>query len=145
MLSVLHCELFQVDFDQWFTNTLLQELKIKHNNYRVIRRRVTALIGRWTGIKLSTELRPALYECIINLLGPDEDMAVRLTAASTLRYAIDDFEFNCDQFKDYMFSAFNLLFGLLREAVECETKASVIIPLLMSKKNLIIFSIRCKC
>ncbi|KAJ8915196.1 hypothetical protein NQ315_015419 [Exocentrus adspersus] len=116
----------EVDFDQWFTNTLLQELKIKHNNYRVIRRRVTALIGRWTGIKLSCELRPALYECIINLLAPDEDMAVRLTAASTLRYAIDDFEFNCDQFKDYMFSAFNLLFGLLREAVECETKMQVL-------------------
>lgn len=63
-----------MDFDQWFTNTLLNELKIKDNNYRVIRRRVTALIGRWTGIKMSTELRPALYECIIGLLRPEEDM-----------------------------------------------------------------------
>ncbi|KAJ8961664.1 hypothetical protein NQ318_021262 [Aromia moschata] len=116
----------EVDFDQWFMNTLLQELKIKDNNYRVIRRRVSALIGRWTGIKLSSELRPTLYECIIDLLGPEEDMAVRLTAASTLRFAIDDFEFNCDQFKDYMFSAFNLLFNLLREAVECETKMQVL-------------------
>jgi hypothetical protein len=97
---------------------------VKHNNYRVIRRRVCALIGRWTGIKLSPELRPALYECVINLLGSDEDMAVRLTASSTLRHAIDDFEFNSDQFRDYLDSAFNLLFNLLKEANECETKVS---------------------
>jgi hypothetical protein len=99
---------------------------VKHNNYRVIRRRVCALIGRWTGIKLSPELRPALYECVINLLGSDEDMAVRLTASSTLRHAIDDFEFNSDQFRDYLDSAFNLLFNLLKEANECETKMHVL-------------------
>lgn len=116
----------EVDFDQWFTNTLLNELKIKDNNYRVIRRRVTALIGRWTGIKMSTELRPALYECVIGLLRPEEDMVVRLTAATTLRQAVDDFEFNSEHFKDYMFSAFDLLFGLLREAAECETKMQVL-------------------
>ncbi|CAG9854440.1 unnamed protein product [Phyllotreta striolata] len=116
----------EVDFDSWFTNTLYQELKIKDNNYRVIRRRVTSLFGRWIGIKLSTELRPVLYECINNLLDPKEDMAVRLTAASTLRYAIDDFEFNCEQFKDYMYNAFNLLFALLKESKECETKMQVL-------------------
>lgn len=49
---------------------------------------------------------------------------VRLTAATTLRQAVDDFEFNSEHFKDYMFSAFDLLFGLLREAAECETKVS---------------------
>lgn len=116
----------EVDFDQWFSNTLVQELKIKNNNYRVIRRRVTALIGRWTGIKLSSGFRPAMYDCVVGLLSPEEDMVVRLTAASTLRYGIDDFEFNCDQFKDYMFQAFDLLFRLLKEASECETKMQVL-------------------
>ncbi|CAH1127188.1 unnamed protein product [Ceutorhynchus assimilis] len=116
----------EVDFDLWFRNTLVHELKIKHNNYRVIRRRVTDLIGKWIGIKLSGELRPALYECFVGLLAPEEDMVVRLTASATLRYAIDDFEFNCDQFKDYMFNAFDLLFGLLKEASECETKMQVL-------------------
>lgn len=70
-------------------------------------------------------MRPALYECINDLLRADEDMAVRLTAANTLKFAIDDFEFNVDQFKDYMFFAFNLLFNLLKEATECETKVSL--------------------
>ncbi|CAH1155509.1 unnamed protein product [Phaedon cochleariae] len=115
----------EIDFDQWFVNTLLQELRIKHNNYRVIRRQVTSMIGRWT-IKFRSELRPALYECINSLLAPNEDMAVRLTAAATLRFAIDDFEFNCEQFKEYMFDSFNLLFTLLKEARECETKMQVL-------------------
>ncbi|KAL3277503.1 hypothetical protein HHI36_012849 [Cryptolaemus montrouzieri] len=116
----------EVDFDQWFTTTLMEELRIKHNNYRIIRRRVSALVGRWTGIKLSAELRPTLYQCVINLLGPDEDMAVRLTASSTLRYAIDDFEFNSEQFRDFLEPAFNLLFGLLKEVTECETKMHIL-------------------
>lgn len=111
-----------MDFDQWFLNTLIEELKIKHNNYRVIRRRVSSLIGNWTGIKLSLELRPALYECVTSLLGPEEDMAVRLTASTSLRHAIDDFEFNSEQFRPYLDKAFNLLFNLLKEAKECETK-----------------------
>ncbi|KAK9736615.1 Importin-beta N-terminal domain [Popillia japonica] len=116
----------EVDFDQWFLNTLIEELKIKHNNYRVIRRRVSSLIGNWTGIKLSLELRPALYECVTSLLESTEDMAVRLTASTSLRHAIDDFEFNSEQFRPYLDKAFNLLFSLLKEAKECETKMHVL-------------------
>nr|XP_022913125.1 importin-11 [Onthophagus taurus]XP_022913126.1 importin-11 [Onthophagus taurus] len=116
----------EVDFDQWFMNTLTEELKVKDNNYRVIRRRVTSLIGNWTGIKLSPELRPALYNCVTNLLESDEDMAVRLTASTALRHAIDDFEFNSEQFRPYLDRSFNLLFCLLKEAKECETKMHVL-------------------
>ncbi|KAK9880322.1 hypothetical protein WA026_010202 [Henosepilachna vigintioctopunctata] len=116
----------EVDFNQWFANTLLEELKIKHNNYRILRRRVSALIGRWTGIKLSSDLRPALYQCVIHLLQTDEDMAVRLAASSTLKLAIDDFEFNAEQFKDFLEPAFSLLFQLLKEVTECETKMHVL-------------------
>ena len=112
----------QIDFDQWFTTTLTQELKVRHNNYRVIRRRVLLLIGNWTGIKLSRELRPMLYDSIAQSLIHDEDMAVRLTASTSLRYAIDDFEFNSEQFRPYLDSCFTLLFDLLKEAKECETK-----------------------
>lgn len=125
-LRFLYTIYLQVDFDQWFTTTLTQELKIKHDNYRVIRRRVSSLIGTWTGIKLSAELRPALYDCVLNLLNPEEDMAVRLTASMSLRHAIDDFEFSCEQFQPYLDPTFALLFNLLKEASECETKMHVL-------------------
>jgi hypothetical protein len=111
-----------VNFDQWFSTTLTQELKVKGDNYRVIRRRVVWLIGQWTGVKLSSELRPALYSATLPLLQGDEDMAVRLTASNTLKHAIDDFEFNTDQFLPFLEPSFALLFTLLKEAHECDTK-----------------------
>lgn len=44
-LSAFH--LFdEVDFDQWFENQLLNELKIKGNNFRIIRRRAIWLVGK---------------------------------------------------------------------------------------------------
>ncbi|XP_045467255.1 importin-11 isoform X2 [Harmonia axyridis] len=116
----------EVDFDNWFIRTLSEELKIKHNNYRIIRRRVSVLMGKWAGIKLSPKLRPYMYECVINLLSCQEDMAVRITASSTMRYAIDDFEFDAEQFKDYLEASFNLLFQLLKEVQECETKMHIL-------------------
>lgn len=97
---------------------------MKADNYRVIRRRVAWLIGVWTGVKLSSELRPALYSMTLLLLQSDEDIAVRLTASSTLQHVIDDFEFNTDQFLPFLESSFALLFTLLREVRECDSKVS---------------------
>ncbi|PSN49429.1 Importin-11 [Blattella germanica] len=116
----------EVNFDQWFSTTLTQELKMKGDNYRVIRRRVVWLIGQWTGVKLSPELRPSLYAVTLPLLQGDEDMAVRLTASNTLKLAIDDFEFNTDQFLPFLEPSFSLLFSLLKEAHECDTKMHVL-------------------
>ncbi|XP_044739459.1 importin-11 [Chrysoperla carnea] len=116
----------EINFDQWFSLTLIQELKVKDNNYRIIRRRVVWLIGVWTSIKLSQELRPILYDTLLMLLQPNEDMAVRLAASTTLRHAVDAFEFNCEQFFSYLEPSFSLLFNLLKEAHECDTKMHVL-------------------
>lgn len=116
----------EVNFDQWFSTTLTQELKVKAGNYRVIRRRVAWLIGVWTGVKLSPELRPALYSVTLPLLQGDEDIAVRLTASSTLQHVIDDFEFNTDQFLPFLEPSFALLFTLLKEVRECDSKMHVL-------------------
>ena len=54
----------EVDFDGWLQSGLLQELAIKDSNYRVVRRRVIWLIGRWVGVKLSARLRPDVYRSV---------------------------------------------------------------------------------
>ena len=43
------------------------------------------LMGQWVGVKMSVDLRPALYDAIMELLQKDEDLAVRLEAAQTLK------------------------------------------------------------
>lgn len=114
-----------MNFDDWFRTTLQEELQIHVGNYRVIRRRVAWLLGQWTGVKLSPELRPALYAAMLPLLQREEDMVVRLTACSTIRMAVDDFEFNTVQFLEFLEPSFTLLFALLKEVHECDTKVIV--------------------
>ncbi|XP_033230848.1 importin-11 isoform X2 [Belonocnema kinseyi] len=116
----------EVNFDQWFSTTLKEELKIKTNNYRIIRRRVCWLIGRWTGIKLGAEFRPELYRLMVEALSPEEDLGVRLAANDALKLAIDDFQFNTEEFSPYLEPAFSLLFALLKEVNECDTKMRVL-------------------
>ncbi|XP_075383210.1 importin-11 isoform X2 [Mycteria americana] len=119
-------ELFDsVDFDQWFKNQLLAELQVSHNRYKPIRRRVIWLIGRWISVKFKSDLRPMLYEAIRNLL-QDQDLVVRIETATTLKLTVDDFEFRSDQFLPYLESMFKLLFKLLREVTQCDTKMHVL-------------------
>jgi len=116
----------EIDFDSWFTNQLLPELKITGSNYRVLRRRIIWLCGCWVGVKMSHERRPALYEIILALLNDSEDMVVRLTAAKTLQSAIDDFEFQKSDFVPFLNDCFNRLYSLLKQVRECESKMMVL-------------------
>uniref|UniRef100_A0A663N6B9 Importin-11 n=1 Tax=Athene cunicularia TaxID=194338 RepID=A0A663N6B9_ATHCN len=115
-------ELFDsVDFDQWFKNQLLAELQVSHNRYKPIRRRVIWLIGQWISVKFKSDLRPVLYEAIRNLL-QDQDLVV----SKNNFLPVDDFEFRTDQFLPYLESMFTLLFQLLQEVTQCDTKMHVL-------------------
>ncbi|KAM4709489.1 importin-11 [Discoglossus pictus] len=91
-------ELFDsVDFDEWFKSQLLGELQISHNRYKLLRRRVIWLVGQWVSVKFKPDLRPLLYEAILNLL-QDEDLVVRIETATALKLTVDEFEFTTEQF-----------------------------------------------
>uniref|UniRef100_A0AAY4AM28 Importin-11 n=1 Tax=Denticeps clupeoides TaxID=299321 RepID=A0AAY4AM28_9TELE len=93
-------ELFDsVDFHSWFKNQLLAELQVTHNRYKLIRRRVIWLIGQWISVKFESDLRPLLYEHEAMLFG-------------------------CSPI--YLESIFGLLFHLLRQVTECDTKMQVL-------------------
>ncbi|XP_074651521.1 importin-11-like [Tubulanus polymorphus] len=116
----------EINFDEWFTSKLIPELHQAGPMNRLIRRRVIWLIGEWINVKLAPNLRPLLYENILELLKDGEDRVVHIQAANTLRLAIDDFEFSIDSFLPYLESSFSLLFNLLKEVVECETKMQIL-------------------
>jgi hypothetical protein len=54
-------------------------------SYRIIRRRVIWLIGRWINVKLSPPYRPTLYEIIINLMNESEDLVVSIVTNTIAR------------------------------------------------------------
>lgn len=106
--------------------TLRQELQLQGGHFRVIRRRVAWLLGQWTGVRFSPDLRPVLYSAMLSLLQPNEDLVVRLTASHALKLAMDDFDFSTDQFLEYLEPIIGLLFNLLKECKECESKVSFV-------------------
>ena len=101
-----------------------RELSIKETNYRIVRRRAIWLIGRWSGVKLSPEKRPLIYELLLPALQADlePDLVVRLTAAKSLKIVIDDFEFCAEEVRPHLQVIFQSLFQLLQEVEECDTK-----------------------
>uniref|UniRef100_A0A3B4Y3B8 Importin-11 n=1 Tax=Seriola lalandi dorsalis TaxID=1841481 RepID=A0A3B4Y3B8_SERLL len=123
-------ELFDnVDFDQWFKNQLLGELQVSHHRYKLIRRRVIWLIGQWISVKFKSDLRPLLYEVILSLM-QDPDLVVRIETQFDFILnsspPVDDFEFRTEQFLPYLESIFGLLFQLLQQVTECDTKMQVL-------------------
>lgn len=84
------------------------------------------MVGVWTGIKFSKSLRPIVYESCLELLQPTEDLVVRLTASKTLKTVLEDFDFCAEQFLEFLEPSFTLLFHLLKEAKECDTKMQVL-------------------
>ncbi|XP_040583365.1 importin-11 [Lepeophtheirus salmonis] len=116
----------EIDFDNWLQNCLERELTIGDPNYRIIRRRTAWLIGRWSGVRLSPEMRPKVYRILLPLLRPEEDMVVRLTTCKSLKVIMDDFDFSVDEFEPFCGVVFEELFRLLKEVQECDTKLCVL-------------------
>uniref|UniRef100_A0A8C5C3D6 Importin 11 n=1 Tax=Gadus morhua TaxID=8049 RepID=A0A8C5C3D6_GADMO len=99
-----------VDFDEWFKNQLLGELQVSHHRYKLIRRRVIWLIGQWISVKFKSDLRPLLYETrILN----SNDLKDVFRALSLIYFL-------------YLESIFGLLFQLLQQVTECDTKMQVL-------------------
>lgn len=91
-----------VDFDTWYSTHLLEELKITHPRYQLIRTRVVQLIDNWIGIKMSPEFRPSLYQTYIQLLDPGQPLLLRLAVVETLRTTVDHLDFQTSVFGPYL-------------------------------------------
>ncbi|NXJ84659.1 IPO11 protein, partial [Trogon melanurus] len=118
-------ELFDsVDFDQWFKNQLLAELQVSHNRYKPIRRRVIWLIGQWISVKFKSDLRPVLYEAIRNLL-QDQDLVVSISNVLGYTFVLET-RVKHKYYTCYLESMFTLLFQLLQEVTQCDTKMHVL-------------------
>jgi hypothetical protein len=72
---------------------------------KIIRRRMALLIGEWVGTKCLESSRPKVYVILLSLLTPLDvrnDVVVRMSTASALRYAVDEWHFKADDFLPYL-------------------------------------------
>lgn len=116
-----------VEFDGWFASTLVNESQKRQAEFhKILRRRVSILIGQWVSVKCSREMRPKVYETILPLLNESEDMVIRLTSVNTLRLSVDDWDFEATQFVPYLPQAISLLAALVNNTDEFESKLKIL-------------------
>ncbi|CAO0796255.1 unnamed protein product [Mucor circinelloides] len=116
----------RLDFEPFVMNRLVAELGNKDPNFKILRRRIGWMLGRWVTESISADCRKAIYEIFLQLMSEDEDLVVRLTAANGLKQAVDDWDFDISTVVPYLGSAMSLLLNLLKEVEESDTTMKVI-------------------
>ncbi|UZO19815.1 uncharacterized protein OCT59_011086 [Rhizophagus irregularis] len=120
-------ELYDVlDFDSWLVNNLLIEAANNDPSFKIIRRRIAWIIGRWVCVKLSKENRPRVYDVMTYFINPEEDFVVRLTAAINLKNCVDEWDFDSDGFVPYLDRAITLLTRLIGEVEQFESRLKIL-------------------
>ena len=116
-----------LDFDSWFENNLMHLMGITGTYSSMLRQHMIALIGDWINVKFSQSNRLKLYNILCSILKSGEvDTILKLTCCKTLRSAIDDFDFNIDDFELFVNDIFIALCQLLMALDLCDTKLLVL-------------------
>ncbi|KAI9261423.1 armadillo-type protein [Phascolomyces articulosus] len=116
----------RLDFETFLVNRLIPEISQKNAGSKILHRRIAWLLGRWVNEGISADSRVAIYQGLLELLVTQDDMVVRLTAAHSLRQAIDDWDFEISILLPYLGPAMDLLLKLLNEVEESDTVMKLI-------------------
>ncbi|GAA5815784.1 hypothetical protein MFLAVUS_009299 [Mucor flavus] len=116
----------RLDFEPFVMNRLVHELKTKNPEFKILRRRIGWMLGKWVTEGISSDCRKVIYEILLELMSEEEDLVVRLTAANGLKQAVDDWDFDIDIVLPYLGRAMSLLLTLLHEVEESDTTLQLI-------------------
>ncbi|KAF8489124.1 armadillo-type protein [Gautieria morchelliformis] len=81
-----------LDFDEWLQKYLVSEAQESNPDYRIIKRRIAWVIGKWHAIQSTPCSKTQVWEILLHLMrdhGPSSDAVVRLSASEALRECID--------------------------------------------------------
>ncbi|KAG0204332.1 Importin-11 [Mortierella sp. NVP41] len=115
-----------VDFDSWLNGQLSQEVQNADPSFRLIRRRIAWMIGKWVSVNVSKPARPTVYTIMLHLLRPEEHLAVRLAAAQNLKACIDDWDFEASTFAPFLEQSVQGLKHLMGEVEEPESRMKIL-------------------
>jgi hypothetical protein len=116
----------KLDFEPFVMTRLVNELGNKDPNFKILRRRIGWMLGKWVTEGISADCRKVIYEILLQLMAEDEDLVVRLTAANGLKQAVEDWDFDIRVVLPYLGSAMTLLLSLLNEVEESDTTMKLI-------------------
>ncbi|XP_074350982.1 uncharacterized protein LOC141690197 isoform X2 [Apium graveolens] len=113
-----------LSFKDWFNGALSLELTNDHPNMRIIHRKVALILGQWVS-EIKDDTRRGVYCALIRLL-QDSDICVRLAAARSLYFHIEDATFSEQEFSDLLPVCWDSCFKLVEEVQEFDSKVQVL-------------------
>lgn len=108
---------------------LVADLQNRDPSYRLIRRRIAILMGKWVHIQISKEQRGLVYQIFLHLLDKNDemnDLVVRVTAGRQLKEVISDWEFDVPPFLAHAPNTISSLMSLIAEVDLPETKMALL-------------------
>lgn len=119
------------DFDSFLSTTIVGDMSMPVNGpvFKVLHRRIAILLGQWITIMESQDKRPLVYQIFENLLDvsqPGNDIVVALTAARHMKTVIDDYSFKPSMYLPYASKIFEHLISLIQQVQNVESKMAVL-------------------
>lgn len=118
-----------MDFNAFFTSTIVRELQSQQPMHGIIRRRIAILLSQWMSLDVSEANRPLVYEVFQHLLDKSielNDETVRITAGKRFSDVVVAWEFNAGQFLHYCAPIMQQLIDLIQEVSLLETKLALL-------------------
>lgn len=118
-----------LDFNSFLEKTMVPEVQIHDQEYRLLRRRFAVVLGEWMPVKPGAMNWDAVYQIFQHLLNRDDplnDLVVRITAGRQLRNVFEPWEFTAEGFMPYAQSILGSLMALVQEVDAAETKMGLL-------------------
>lgn len=118
-----------LDFNDFIRSTLIPEVQINEQGYKVLRRRTAIVIAQWMPMQSEILDRLSIYQVFQHLSNKEDplnDLVVRITAGRHLKSILDPFEFSPQEFLPYAQPILQNLLALIQEVELSETKMALL-------------------
>ncbi|KAJ5179511.1 hypothetical protein N7492_002721 [Penicillium capsulatum] len=119
----------RLNFNAFLENTMVPEVQMQNQEYRLLRRRFAIILGQWVPVqpdKLNMNAVYQIYQHLLSKEDPLNDLVVRITAGRQLRNVLDPYEFSPTEFLPYAQSILGSLMSLIKEIEVSETKMGLL-------------------
>jgi len=116
------------DFNQTLS-VLVSDIQNQEPGYRLIRRRISILLGKWVHIQIAKENRVIVYQIFLHLLDKEQtlnDLVVRVTTGRQFKEIVADWEFEAAPFLQFAPDMLSRLMHLIAEVELPETKMGLL-------------------
>lgn len=118
-----------LDINNFLEMTMVPEVQIQKQEYKLLRRRIPLVLGEWAPIKYESMNKDAIFQIFLHLLNKDDpfnDLVVRITTARQLRVLLDFYRFELAHFMPYADSTLGSVMALIQDVELSETKRDLL-------------------